>query len=103
MQFCYCIGARDCKVSNWAGWSECSTSCGFGTMERTRTVIQTAKNGGKQCLPLKQTRGCYLNSICEESKCKYDRFNILALFPLVTLSAQNNFVSSQNYNKTLNK
>jgi len=63
-----CKGIRDCKVGRWGAWSKCSTGCGFGTMNRKRSVLETPQNGGEKCPALKQTRGCNLNAICNKNK-----------------------------------
>lgn len=61
-----CNQPRDCVVSEWDEWGSCSAKCGFGTMKRTRKVLQYPENGGKTCPALKQTRGCNLNNVCDK-------------------------------------
>merc|ERR1719313_1345722 len=39
----------DCKMDSWSGWSSCSTECGGGVMQRARTVLIPAKDGGRAC------------------------------------------------------
>ena len=39
----------DCKWSQYGHWSSCSTSCGEGIKTKSRSVIQNAMNGGKEC------------------------------------------------------
>ena len=39
----------DCKLSDWASWSECSTTCGPGISERSREVSLGAQYGGQDC------------------------------------------------------
>jgi len=63
-----CNRPRDCIVSDWEPWSKCDAKCGFGTMQRSRPVLQFPENGGKRCPSLKQNRGCYSNLICEKNK-----------------------------------
>ena len=41
---------EDCHWSSWSTWSPCSKSCGNGQKAKTRTVLQTARNGGKDCV-----------------------------------------------------
>ena len=38
----------DCLWGPWKS-SSCSTSCGNGTKELTRTIIRNSTNGGKAC------------------------------------------------------
>jgi len=40
---------RDCKINAWSSWSECSEPCGPGVHRRHRTVLHSAKHGGKAC------------------------------------------------------
>merc|ERR1719165_45301 len=44
----------DCELSDWSDWSACSTTCGEGDTERTRTMVLEPANGGKEC-PLEVT------------------------------------------------
>lgn len=51
--------ARDCTLTPWTGWSECSKRCGGGQKERTREVADHALHGGKPCeVPLRSTMPC---------------------------------------------
>ena len=56
-------GKRDCEVSEWSDWGPCEPACGVGVSKRTRTVIFEPLNGGKECPPLTEKKGC-LNKIC---------------------------------------
>ncbi|KFD58685.1 hypothetical protein M514_00378 [Trichuris suis] len=40
---------KDCVVSGWSDWSECTQTCGRGTKERVRTILSPARNGGQPC------------------------------------------------------
>ena len=40
---------RDCQLSIWADWSECTTSCGQGLRTRTREVAAKPLVGGLGC------------------------------------------------------
>jgi len=55
----------DCEVSDWQE-SECTVSCGGGTMRKTRGVIVPAAYGGMPCLPLE------MEESCNEHKCPID-------------------------------
>ncbi|BFZ01689.1 hypothetical protein BsWGS_04728 [Bradybaena similaris] len=48
----------DCEVREWSEWSECSQSCGFGQLERTRSVSTYPQNGGSNCPLLRETSLC---------------------------------------------
>ena len=53
---CY---ARDCAVSGWTGWSQCSHPCGNGgTQTRGRAVTRGAACGGSCPYALSETRSC---------------------------------------------
>jgi len=49
---------KDCIVSEWGGWSECSKKCGGGIKVRRRSVKYPAKFGGQPCPPLENKRMC---------------------------------------------
>uniref|UniRef100_A0A5S6Q5X9 Spondin-1 n=1 Tax=Trichuris muris TaxID=70415 RepID=A0A5S6Q5X9_TRIMR len=40
---------KDCVVSGWSDWSDCSQTCGRGMKERVRTILSPAQNGGQPC------------------------------------------------------
>jgi len=49
----------DCKVSEWADWSDCSSSCGPGQVRRSREIVQNREPGGNGCdEPLEETKAC---------------------------------------------
>ncbi|XP_031583871.1 somatomedin-B and thrombospondin type-1 domain-containing protein isoform X2 [Oreochromis aureus] len=63
------ISAIDCVVGSWGPWSSCTSSCGIGSMERSRQVSVPPRNGGTPCPDLKQRRGCFgNNAICSTAK-----------------------------------
>jgi len=41
---------RDCLWGPWSSWSQCSETCGGGSLRRYRDVAVTEKNGGSFCL-----------------------------------------------------
>lgn len=53
-------GSSWCTVSIWAPWSDCSASCGSGTMTRLRTVTA----GNVLCPSTAQTNGCSAPACC---------------------------------------
>ncbi|CAF0865986.1 unnamed protein product [Rotaria sordida] len=54
----------DCVVSQWSTWSSC-TGCGQDAIQtRTRIPVRRARNGGKRCGPLKETRYCQTTVPC---------------------------------------
>ncbi|CAD7937821.1 unnamed protein product [Amoebophrya sp. A25] len=40
---------KDCKMSKWTKWSDCTQQCGSGVRSRTRNVLEDAENGGRPC------------------------------------------------------
>ncbi|XP_063969711.1 spondin-1-like isoform X1 [Lytechinus pictus] len=50
--------SRDCRMSEWGPWSECSVSCGMGVEFRMRDVVRRARGDGAPCDPLKEMRAC---------------------------------------------
>jgi hypothetical protein len=66
----------DCVVGPWSPWTECSASCNnaMEISKRTRTVIESAENGGKECGPLVDERLCdrpQCNDTCSEKNMEY--------------------------------
>lgn len=49
---------RDCDVSDWSAWSECTTSCGPGTHSRTRVIRNGPSGKGAACPSLSETVDC---------------------------------------------
>jgi hypothetical protein len=48
----------DCKMSNFGAWGICTKTCGGGKSYRHRKVVRFAKNGGKSCDALVESRTC---------------------------------------------
>lgn len=57
---------RDCRVSEWGAWGECSKSCGIGEMQRHRTITKHARRGGTPCPPLIETKWCGSARACNK-------------------------------------
>ncbi|KAJ2940309.1 hypothetical protein O0L34_g11893 [Tuta absoluta] len=57
-------GVIDCVVSGWGPWTECDTTCGSGSMERSRRIVQGPAHGGKHCPSLRQRRACQAHHGC---------------------------------------
>lgn len=53
-----CFSEVDCEVRGWSRWSPCSTKCGVGSQERTRSVSVMPDNGGNSCPVLEESRPC---------------------------------------------
>ncbi|CAH1374315.1 spondin-2 [Tenebrio molitor] len=62
---------RDCRVSEWSPWSECSKSCGIGEMQRRREVLKHARRGGRLCPPLVETKWCGSARSCNKEYFKF--------------------------------
>jgi hypothetical protein len=53
------LGPINCLWSGFGAWSRCSVSCGSGTEQRKRMVLQPARNGGQECIgDTVETRSC---------------------------------------------
>ena len=42
----------DCKMTDWTTWSDCSSTCGPGVVERQRDIASSAQYGGKSASKL---------------------------------------------------
>lgn len=59
--------SRDCRISDWGEWSDCSVTCGVGEMLRKRTILKYPKGKGEPCPPLVETKWCRSNTSCSEN------------------------------------
>merc|ERR1719345_533545 len=48
----------NCVLSEWGGWSKCSSKCGGGMASRVRDVKVPMQYGGKQCGSTGQSKQC---------------------------------------------
>jgi hypothetical protein len=55
----------DCEMSAWGGWTDCTKSCGSGSQQRSRKLLEQAQGAGK-CAALSETREC------NDQTCPYD-------------------------------
>uniref|UniRef100_A0A5S6QL80 Chitin-binding type-2 domain-containing protein n=1 Tax=Trichuris muris TaxID=70415 RepID=A0A5S6QL80_TRIMR len=60
-----------CDVSEWEPWTECSVTCGRGTMYRKRTLVSSPANSTSVCPPLEQLRSCKLQ------ECEADNLSVM--------------------------
>jgi hypothetical protein len=52
----------NCVISQWAGWSQCSKSCGEGETTRKRSIVTPLKYGGSCSHHFSETTWCNKNS-----------------------------------------
>ena len=70
-EMCFIPCPRDCELSEWTDWTECQLTsksrCGLGVQTRSRYLIETGLDGGRECPALKddevglQTEGSLQN------------------------------------------
>ena len=49
----------NCNVSKWEQWSTCDISCGYGSQQRSRSIITTPNYLDYVCPPLNETKVCH--------------------------------------------
>jgi len=49
---------KDCEVSQWSIFGQCSADCGGGTRGRTRSILQQPVAGGTACGELSEQQAC---------------------------------------------
>ncbi|XP_071503692.1 spondin-1-like [Diadema antillarum] len=59
---------RDCMMTAWGPWSECSKSCGKGKRTRQRMIKQRPRNGGLACGPTREKENCNLGRCTSRGK-----------------------------------
>lgn len=66
---------RDCIVTEWAGWSGCSATCGIGYRTRARDFKQKPCEGGQGCdLDLAMVEPCFAPA-CDCQDCLWDAWS----------------------------
>mmetsp|Transcript_139273 Transcript_139273/g.445223 ORF Transcript_139273/g.445223 Transcript_139273/m.445223 type:complete len:1685 (-) Transcript_139273:136-5190(-) len=60
-----------CVLSDWAGWSECSVSCGGGWHAQMRRIFIQAQHGGRTCEGVtRRTASCNTQPCGQVSECQ---------------------------------
>lgn len=62
----------NCQLSQWSPWSQCSATCGYGTQERSRDVIDDVREGGRPCGPL------YEMTVCRLAPCQAVEYRLVS-------------------------
>ncbi|KAG9347866.1 hypothetical protein JZ751_003882, partial [Albula glossodonta] len=55
-------GCVDCILSPWTEWSQCSVTCGLGSLFRQRDVLREAQPGGECGGALFDSRACFMQA-----------------------------------------
>ena len=58
----------NCRLDSWSEWGPCSTSCGIGIRNRTRSITRRPDDVGRPCGPLIET------DVCENTACPYAEY-----------------------------
>ncbi len=68
---CSIVCTKDCKLSDWSDWSDCSTTCGWGYQTRSReSQVVGEPEGDDRCGPLSETNVCYHSQHCHFAEWK---------------------------------
>lgn len=65
---CKEAGGTACELSQWVDWSPCTATCGIGTWERTRSVVNEANLGPACDGALREIANCRVGE-CPSSDC----------------------------------
>ena len=56
---------QDCEMSPWSAWTKCHVDhCGIGYQNRSRYVIESELDGGRQCPDLYEGEVCFILWLC---------------------------------------
>uniref|UniRef100_A0A3P9MW48 Thrombospondin type-1 domain-containing protein 7A n=1 Tax=Poecilia reticulata TaxID=8081 RepID=A0A3P9MW48_POERE len=87
MRPCQLPCKKDCIVTPFSNWTECSVSCDSAVkrkQSRRRLVIQTPSNGGQDCpLVLEEERDCEVPKVCPGFRWKTHKWRKCQLVPWV--------------------
>ncbi|XP_070587525.1 thrombospondin type-1 domain-containing protein 7B [Erythrolamprus reginae] len=70
-QACLIPCPRDCVVSEFSAWSECSKHCGKSIQHRIRFIIAPPLYGGNKCPNLTEYRVCEVSMSCPHEEEEY--------------------------------
>lgn len=56
------VSPVDCILSPWTSWSQCSVSCGLGSLFRQRNILRDARPGGSCGGAQFDSRPCFLQA-----------------------------------------
>lgn len=56
---------KDCDMTYWTGWSDCSKTCGTdGTQTKTRAIVSQPAHGGEACEATTESQPCTVSVVC---------------------------------------